>query len=89
MAWRIMPQLIGNPLHHWTHLELQRYFGISDTLSHQTAPSIWQRANDALARPEFRPLQMLERMNVRWLCTTDDPADSLESHRVLGRLKQP
>lgn len=86
MAWAgIMPQLIGNPLHHWTHLELQRYFGIGDTLSHQTAPSIWQRANDALARPEFRPLQMLERMNVRWLCTTDDPADSLESHRVLGQ----
>lgn len=84
MAWAdIMPQLIGNPLYHWTHLELQRYFSINETLNRKTAPTIWQQANDALARPEFRPLQMLERLNVRWLCTTDDPTDALDAHQTL------
>lgn len=85
MAWSgLLPWLAGNPLQHWTNLELQRYFNIEEPLSPQTAKSVWQKANDALAKPDFRPVQLLEKLDVKWLCTTDDPLDSLSSHQKLA-----
>lgn len=85
-AWAaVMPWLIGNPLYHWTHLELQRYFDIDEPLSPDSSARIWQQANDCLARPSWRPLELLRRLDVRLLCTTDDPLDDLASHEQLAR----
>lgn len=81
MCWaKTVPYLIGNPLYHWTHLELQRFFGIEETLSEKTAPAIWEKANACLKEDGFSPRGLIERSNVYALCTTDDPADTLEYH---------
>ena len=81
LAWaRTVPALVGNPLYHWTHLELQRYFGIHELLSEKTAPIIWAACNAQLALPEFGSRSLLDRMKVRAVGTTDDPADTLEYH---------
>jgi len=81
-AWaRTVPQTIGNPVYHWTHLELQRYFGITEVLNEGSASSIWKAANEQLETPEFSVQSLLKRMNVVALCTTDDPADDLAHHR--------
>ncbi len=80
LAWaQVVPRLIGNPLYHWTHLELSRYFGIFEPLSPQTAPAIWERANEALKTLTVR--KIIEQSNVTALCTTDDPADDLLWHK--------
>ncbi|WP_313133640.1 glucuronate isomerase [Anaerocolumna sp.] len=79
----VVPYLIGNPLFHWTHLELQRYFGIKETLSPKTCESIWEQCNAKLRTPEFSVRNLLRKMNVKALCTTDDPKDSLEYHKKL------
>ena len=76
---------IGNPLFHWTHLELQRVFGIDDVLSEKTARSIWDRANAMLATDEFRCRRLIEKFNVKVICTTDDPADTLAAHIALAK----
>ncbi len=90
LAWaKTVPYLIGNPLYHWTHLELQRYFGIHEVLSGKTAPMIWEACNAQLARPEFGARSLLQRMNVRAVGTTDDPADTLEHHIAYARARQP
>ena len=68
----VMPQLAGCPLHHWTHLELQRYFEIYTPLTPQTAPAIWEETAEKLKA--YDAVSLLEKMNVRVLCTTDDPA---------------
>ncbi len=78
-----VPATIGNPLYHWTHLELRRYFGITELLGPGTAEGIYRRCNALLAREEFRVRGLLTRMKVRVLCTTDDPVDSLEHHARL------
>ena len=85
-AWaETVPATVGNPLYHWTHLELDRPFGISDVLlDGSTAESVWNRANDLLARPEFTTRGIMRRMNVRFVCTTDDPLDDLADHRSLA-----
>ena len=80
---RTMPKLIGNPLYHWTHLELKRYFDIDEPLSEATAKMIWDKCNECLARPEFRAQELIKRSNVEVICTTDDPADTLEYHKAL------
>ena len=80
---RTVPMLIGNPIYHWTHLELKRYFDIDETLSEVTAPSIWQRCNECLAREDFRAQELIRRSGVELICTTDDPADTLEYHEAL------
>lgn len=80
---KAMPYLIGNPLYHWTHLELKRYFDIDETLSEKTCKYIWDKVNECLAMDEFRPQELIKRSNVKVVCTTDDPADSLEYHRAL------
>lgn len=78
-----MPLLIGNPLYHWTHLELKRYFGISETLSEKTARDIWDRVNECLKKDEFRVQGLIKMSNVETICTTDSPYDTLEYHRQL------
>lgn len=87
-AWaETLPNCIGNPLYHWTHLELQRYFGIETPLSPKTAEEIWNRANAAIASPGFTPREIIRRSGVIALCTTDDPADSLQYHALLRKEK--
>jgi len=89
LAWaRSVPSLAGNPLYHWTHLELQRYFGIDEVLSEKTAPLIWEACNAQLSTPAFGARALLKRMNVRAVGTTDDPADSLEHHLAYGAARQ-
>ena len=80
---KTVPHCLRNPLYHWTHLELQRYFGITDLLDEKTASSIWDRANALLATDGLRAHGILKRFNVAALCTTDDPADSLEWHEKI------
>jgi len=81
MMWaRTVPNTLKNPLYHWTHLELKRYFGIDLLLSERTAEEIWETANAMLATPEFRTRSLLDRMNVQVVCSTDDAVDTLEHH---------
>ena len=84
---RTMPLLIVNPLYHWTHLELKRYFGIDKTLSEATCEEIWNICNEKLAREDYRAQSLIVRSNVDTLCTTDDPADTLEYHAQLKDFK--
>ena len=74
-----VPQLIGNPLYHWTHLELQRYFGIHEPLNGENAMAIYDKCNAQL--PELSARNILRQSNVQLLCTTDDPADDLRWHK--------
>jgi glucuronate isomerase len=88
LAWAgCMPRLLGNPLYHWTHLELQRFFGIEDPLNRESAPAIWKAANDILKNdPEFSVYGIFKKFRVYAVGTTDDPADSLEWHqKTAGR----
>ncbi|MDR1709477.1 MAG: glucuronate isomerase [Candidatus Accumulibacter sp.] len=90
LAWaRTVPKLAGNPLYHWTHLELQRYFGIDAPLSEKTAPMIWEACNALIVKPEFGARALLRRMNVKAVGTTDDPADTLEHHIAYAKLRSP
>lgn len=79
-----VPYTVRNPLYHWTHLELQRYFGISELLSPASARRLYEAANEQLRTPEFSARRLVQRMNVEVVCTTDDPADSLAAHRALA-----
>ena len=75
---------IGNPLYHWTHLELQRYFGIYEPLTKENAVEIHDKINELLAKPEFRVRELIVKSNVAAINTTDDPADSLEWHKKIA-----
>ena len=79
-----VPHFIGNPLYHWTHLELKRPFGITTLLNGDTAQSVWDEANARLAEPAFTARGILEQMNVKMVGTTDDPCDSLEHHAAIA-----
>ncbi|WP_342562088.1 glucuronate isomerase [Paenibacillus sp. FSL R7-0345] len=84
LAWaRTLPKAVGNPLYSWTHLELRRFFGINEPLNEQTAPAIWEEVNRKLAQPEFTRRGLIRSSRVKTICTTDDPADSLEYHQLL------
>ena len=84
-----MPKLLRNPLYHWSHLELARYFGIDDILlGPATAREVFDRCNEMLAQPGFSAREFMERSNVEVLCTTDDPVDSLEYHRTIAADKK-
>lgn len=88
MAWAKTLQLaIGNPLYHWTHLELQRFFGIYDVLNEKNAPEIWKKANEVLNGDGFSARDLIKKSNVKIICTTDDPVDSLEYHLKLRECK--
>jgi glucuronate isomerase len=81
-AWAAtVPRLLGNPLYHWTHLELRRYFGVEELLDGDSADRIYDRVNEQLAGPGFSAQALLAKMGVRAVCTTDDPADDLGAHR--------
>lgn len=78
-----VPYTMRNPLYHWTHLELQRYFDIKETLSPATAKKIYDISSEKINSPEFSVRNLLNKMNVKVVCTTDDPLDSLEYHQQL------
>lgn len=80
-----VPYLLRNQLYNWTHLELKRYFGISDRLlCPKTAKSIWNECNQVLAQPDFSCRGLMKRSNVVLVCTTDDPTDTLEHHKAIA-----
>ncbi|MCH6265933.1 MULTISPECIES: glucuronate isomerase [Neobacillus] len=84
MAWaKTVPMTIGNPLYNWTHLELQRFFGIYDLLDEESAPEIWEKVNAQLNSEGFGARDFITKSNVKVVCTTDDPVDSLEYHLKL------
>lgn len=90
LAWAAtVPKCLRNPLYHWTHLELRRYFGIEELLDPSTAPAIWRRANERLRSDELTAHGILRTFDVRAVCTTDDPADSLEHHEAIRRSGLP
>lgn len=86
-AWaKTVPQTIGNPLYHWSHLELQRFFGVYDLINEKNAPAIWDKVNAKLAGDGFRARDLIVNSKVEVICTTDDPADSLEYHLLIKEL---
>ena len=88
LAWaRTVPYTLRNPLYHWTHLELQRYFAINELLDEHSAPSIWERANAALEK--LRAHEILKKFRVEALCTTDDPVDDLRWHWQIAKSNLP
>ncbi len=80
---KTMPKLIGNPLYHWTHLELKRYFDIDETLCEENAREIYDIINSYLAKDEYSVKGLVKMSNVETICTTDAPNDTLEYHRQL------
>ncbi|MED1203061.1 glucuronate isomerase [Heyndrickxia acidicola] len=85
-AWaETVPNLIGNPLYHWTHLELKMFFGIEKILNSKTAREIFEECNEKLRNQEFRPRAFIERSNVKFIGTTDDPNSPLEFHQLLNQ----
>jgi glucuronate isomerase len=84
-AWAAtVPHTVRNPLYHWTHLELKRYFDIDELLDEESAARIWKKANQQLATPELTAQGILKNFNVASLCTTDDPVDDLQHHESIA-----
>ena len=75
---------IGNPLYHWSHLELQKYFGYKGALNKKTAEEVWDLCNAKLAEPSMTVRNIIKQSNVTLICTTDDPVDSLEWHKKIA-----
>src|SRR5438874_6154852 len=85
LAWaRTVPFTLRNPLYHWTHLELKRYFGIDELLDKRSAKGIWAQANSMLAGEELSVQGILRKFQVRVVCTSDDPCDDLANHRTIN-----
>ena len=85
-AWAAtVPHTLRNPLYHWTHLELSRYFSITELLDESSAERIWEQANEQLATPAFTTQGLLRKFNVTTLCTTDDPVDDLCHHQSIAK----
>ncbi|GEM62865.1 uronate isomerase [Sphingobacterium faecium NBRC 15299] len=83
-----VPYTLRNPLYHWTHLELKRYFGIEEILSGKNAKAVYHRISEQLQSPEFNVRGLLKKMNVEVVCTTDDPTDSLNYHQQFASEKE-
>lgn len=84
MAWaKTVPHLLGNPLHHWSHLELKRYFDMDIIINEDTADEIWEKANEIINQEGFSARELIKKFNVKVICTTDDPIDSLEYHKTI------
>jgi len=84
MTWAtVVPQLLGNPLYHWTHLELLRYFNIDDLLIPETAEKIYYKANKIIIENDFTAPYLIEKFNLKFIGTTDDPIDSLSFHEII------
>ena len=85
MKWaECLGKAIGNPLYHWSHLELQRYFGFNGALSRKNAEEVWNLCNEKLAQPSMSARNIIKQSNVTLICTTDDPVDSLEWHKKIA-----
>jgi len=82
-----VPYTLRNPLYHWTHLELQRYFGVYETVNADTAEKIYEECSAKLQTPEYSVRNLLRKMNVKIVCTTDDPVDSLKHHQKIKEEK--
>lgn len=83
--WAVtLEKAVGNPLFHWSHLELQRFFDYHGILSSQTAEKVWELCNQKLSRPDMSVRNLILRSHVTLLCTTDDPADDLRWHHLLA-----
>ena len=80
-----VPYTLRNPLYHWAHLELQRYFGIDTILNPESAKKIYEACNDKLCSGDYSVQNLLRKMNVRLVCTTDDPIDGLKHHQCLKK----
>jgi glucuronate isomerase len=80
---KTVPYTMRNPLYHWTHLELQRYFGVYDLLGPDTAQKVYDECTNKLQTPEYSVRSLIKKMNVEAVCTTDDPIDNLEYHRQI------
>jgi glucuronate isomerase len=80
-----VPYTLRNPLHHWTHLELQRYFDVNDILNPGISKKIYEECSNKLQKKEYSVRNLLRKMNVKLICTTDDPVDSLEFHKALKK----
>ncbi len=78
-----VPYTMRNPLYHWTHMELQRYFNVTEQLSPANAKAVYEHCNALLQTKEFSVRNLLRKMKVKLVCTTDDPVDSLEYHRAM------
>jgi glucuronate isomerase len=90
LAWaRTVPATLRNPLYHWTHLELSRYFGIDELLDERSAPRIWEQANARLAEDGLSAQGILSRFRVKAVCTTDDPTDDLSCHKAIAAAGLP
>ncbi len=76
----VFPEVVGNPVYEWVHLDLRRYLGIKDLIGPETGERIWDKAMEVLAKPEKRPQQLLQEIGVETMCSTDDPIDTLEYH---------
>lgn len=88
-AWaKTVPYCLGNPLYHWSHLELKRYFDIDLIINEDTADEIWEKANKMLVEKEFTTKELIKRSNVKVLCTTDDAIDTLEYHKIIREDKE-
>lgn len=86
LAWaQTVPKTIGNPLFSWTHLELRRFFGVTELLNEESASRIWEQVNAKLTSGAFNRRDLIKQSNVKIICTTDDPVDSLEYHQLLRR----
>ena len=79
-----VPYTMRNPLYHWTHLELARVFGVYDLLNPSTARAIYDECTEKLQSEEYRGQELMKKFNVKVVCTTDDPADSLEYHKYIN-----
>src|SRR5205814_7368363 len=89
-AWAAtVPHTLRNPLYHWTHLELQRYFGIDELLDEESAARIWKKANAQLTGGELTTQGILKKFKVTHVCTTDDPTDDLRYHQMLATSAAP
>ena len=86
LAWaKTVPHTLRNPLYHWTHLELKRYFGIDEPLNEESAERIYEEVNRQLQLPQNSCRGLLKKMNVETVCTTEDPTDTLEYHQQLAK----
>ncbi len=82
---KTVPYTMRNPLYHWTHLELTRYFGITDLLNESTAEKIWEQTQSQLTAGSFSTRQLLNKVNAEYVCTTEDPTDNLEYHKAIKK----
>ena len=86
LMWaKTLEKCIGNPLYHWSHLELQRYFGYNGILCEKTAPEVWELCNERLDSPDMCARELIKKSNVHLICTTDDPIDSLKWHEEISQ----